>query len=333
MPADLNDTDHDRDADVEGEPSAEVDPGRTSTAEADRSSEREHAASEFGDGSLLVVGAGTVGRWIASVLDVADTAFCDTDFDTAVEAAEAVGGRAVERDTNERFDLVGIAVPISVAEEAIATHAPKARHGVFDVTGTMGEPVTAMAEHAPAVERVSLHPLFAPERAPGRVAMVIDGVVNEGADDTDIHDQDDGKERDGSEHEHDRGDGGGGGRVAAAIEGALRAAGNEPFATTATEHDRAMETVQARAHAAVLAFSLAAEPIDERFHTPVSESLAAVAAQVTDGSPRTYAEIQATFDGAADIAAAADRIVEADSEGFRRLYREAKANEANGEEG
>jgi prephenate dehydrogenase len=42
-----------------------------------------------------------------------------------------------------------------------------------------------------------------------------------------------------------------------------------------------------------------------------------------------YADIQESFDGADDIAAAAERIAAADGEAFERLYREA-GNEAGG---
>ena len=276
--------------------------------------------------SLLVVGAGTVGRWIADVLDVADTAFCDTDSATARTAADATGGRVVDIDSEERFDVVAIAVPISVATEAIAAHAPKADRAVFDVTGTMREPLAAMAEHAPDVECVSLHPLFAPERAPGTVAMVAEN----GNDVSDGNGGDDGRSADegnGVETDGDREGENGNESVAAGIEAALRAANNEPFVTTAEEHDRAMVTVQARTHAAVLAFSLAAEPVDERFHTPVSGALSEIVARITDGTPRTYAEIQAVFGGSDDVAAAAAHLAEADSEEFERLYREASAGE------
>jgi len=277
-------------------------------------------SDRFGDRSLLVVGAGPVGRWIAGVLGAGDTAFCDVDPDVARTAADAVGGRVVEPDSAERFDLVALAVPISVVEDAITTHAPKAHEGLFDVTGTMGEPVAAMATHAPEIERVSLHPLFAPERAPGRVAMVTEEPSGDEEDGTGIDADRTGRDDSGDSDP---------GSVAAAIAAALRATGNEPFETTPSEHDRAMETVQARAHAAVLAYSLAAEPVDERFHTPVSEALTEVAARVTDGEARTYTEIQGAFEGSDAVAAIARKIADADGDEFRRLYCEARArNEA-----
>jgi prephenate dehydrogenase len=291
---DGSDVDADSDRGPTGDPDADSDP------DPDPSAMNRAAGGRVGiNGSLLVVGAGTVGRWIARVLDAEDTAFRDTDPEAARTAADSVGGRVVGIDSEERFDVVGIAVPIPAATEAIATHAPRADRAIFDATGTMHEPVAAMAEHAPDVERVSLHPLFAPERAPGNVAVVASGDAGLTS-----------AER-------------GGESVAAGIDAALRAAGNEPFVTTPEKHDQAMETVQARAHVAVLAFALAAEPIDERFHTPVSRALSAVAARVADGSPTTYAEIQTAFEGSEDVAAAAARLAEASDEEFEALYREA----------
>jgi prephenate dehydrogenase len=47
--------------------------------------------------------------------------------------------------------------------------------------------------------------------------------------------------------------------------------------------------------------------------------------EVTGGTPRVYADIQKAFDGAEDVAAAAERIADADAETCERLYREAGA--------
>ena len=102
------------------------------------------------------------------------------------------------------------------------------------------------------------------------------------------------------------------------------AAENTLFETTPDEHDRAMNTVQARAHAAVVAYALAAEDVPEKFETPITGPLDALAEQVLSGSPQVYAEIQDTFDGAAAVAAAAERIAAADREEFEALYREAR---------
>jgi prephenate dehydrogenase len=146
-----------------------------------------------------------------------------------------------------------------------------------------------MREHVPDCERASLHPLFAPANEPGNVPLVVDE----------------------------------GGPVVDTVRETLTASGNDCFETTPEEHDEAMETVQARTHAAVLAYGLAAEAVDERFHTPISAELDDLAGQVTDGEPRVYADIQAAFDGADDVAEAARRIAEADAEVFERLYAEA----------
>ncbi|WP_135819995.1 prephenate dehydrogenase/arogenate dehydrogenase family protein [Halostella litorea] len=233
----------------------------------------------------LVVGAGAMGRWFARTVD-GDVAFADADPDAADAAATAVGGRSVPLDADGRFDAVCVAVPISAGEAAIAEHAPKATRAVLDVTGVMAGSVAAMAEHAPDAERASLHPMFAPERAPGRVAVVRDAA----------------------------------GPVTDAVLDDVRAAGNEVYETTPTEHDAAMETVQAGAHAAVLAFALAADDVPEGLRTPVYDGLADLASQVTGNEPRVYAEIQETFDGAEAVADAARRIADADAEAFAALY-------------
>ncbi len=175
------------------------------------------------------------------------------------------------------------------ASAAVAEYAPRAERALVDVTGAMAAPLAAMREHAPDLERLSLHPLFAPERAPGRVAAVPDAP----------------------------------GDRTAAVRAALEGAGNRVFETTAAAHDRAMETVQATAHAAVLAFALAAEPVPAAFATPVFDALVEAAAAVTGGDARVYADVQETFDGAEAVADAARRVADADREAFDRLYREA----------
>jgi len=252
----------------------------------------------------LVVGAGTMGRWLGGCLaDGTDwgVAFADRDPAVAEAAAGTVGARTADLDGNERFDLVCIAVPISATEAAIAEHAPRAREAILDVSGVMVGPVRAMAEHAPDRERASLHPLFAPSSEPGNLAVVV------GAD----------------------------GPMLERVRETLADRGNDLFETTPEEHDEAMRTVQARAHAAILAYALAAEDVPERFHTPVSAKLEAVAEQVTGNEPSVYAEIQDAFPGAADVAEAARRIADADPAAFERLYREAAdaAERSGGGEG
>jgi prephenate dehydrogenase len=243
---------------------------------------------------LLVVGAGEMGRWFGEVvlaeLGDAEIAFADADPEVAEEAARGINARAVSLSTEERFDAGCVAVPISVAGEVIADHAEKAERALVDVTGQMADPVTAMADVAPDRERVSLHPLFAAANAPGNVAVVADES----------------------------------GPVTDRILDALRGAGNDLVETTPKEHDDAMATVQAGAHAAVLAFALAAENVPEGLTTPVYEDLSAVAEQVTGNTPAVYAEIQDAFDGAEEVAAAAARLADADSEAFEELYREAE---------
>jgi len=253
---------------------------------------------------LLVVGAGAVGRWFAGVvaddgeLGEVDLAFADVEASAAGMAARTVGGRAVGLDgegraddwsDDEQFDAVVVAVPLPATAKAIATHADRAERAVLDLSGAMAAPVAAMAEHAPDRERVSLHPLFAPENAPGRVAVV---AANPGP-------------------------------VTDGLRSSLAAAGNELFETTPEAHDRAMETVQAKAHAALLAFALAADAVDPSFGTPVYDRLVDLVAEVTGGEPRVYGDIQATFDGADAVAEAAREIAAADPGTVERLFRDA----------
>ena len=238
--------------------------------------------------NLLVVGAGEMGRWVGRTLD-ADVAFADVDPETAREAASALDARAVALDADGTFDAVCFAVPMSVVEDAVAEHAGRADRAVFDVTGSMRGPLAALRDHAPDRERASLHPLFAPDAAPGNVAVVrdapgptVDAVLEDVAD-----------------------------------------AGNELVETTPDEHDDAMAAVQAGAHAAILAYATQAADVPERFGTPVSRGLDELASRVLDGDPDLYAEIQATFDGAEAIARAANGIARADRGEFADLYREA----------
>jgi prephenate dehydrogenase len=237
---------------------------------------------------LLVVGAGSMGRWLARSVD-AEVTFADADGAVAHEAAAAMGADYVPTDTEETFEAVCLAVPMSVVEAAAGDYAPLAERALLDVSGEMAGPVAAMREHAPDLERASLHPLFAPANAPGNVALVAD-------------------ER---------------GPVVDSLLDDLAVAGNDVFETTPTEHDEAMETVQAGAHTAVLAYALAAADVREEFHTPVSTALDDLVETVTDGTPRVYREIQETFDGAEDVAAAARRVADAEGEAFDALYAEA----------
>jgi prephenate dehydrogenase len=247
---------------------------------------------------LLVVGAGRMGRWLGRVCRAkadATLAFADRETTAAERAAETVGGRvaplAPDADPME-YDAVCLAVPIPVAVEAVQTHAGRGR-AVVDVVGVMEPVVRTARETVPNAERLSLHPLFAPENAPGRVAAVVD----------------------------DRGP------TTDRVRNALVAAGNEVFETTPAVHDRAMKTVQAKTHAAVLAFALSAEPVPEEFSTPVFEALTDAVETVTDNDPRVYADVQVAFDGAEDVAVAARRVADAaddaDDTAFADLYRRA----------
>ncbi|WP_440769338.1 prephenate dehydrogenase/arogenate dehydrogenase family protein [Natronorubrum sp. DTA28] len=239
---------------------------------------------------VLIVGAGAMGTWFGRATDATVT-FADVDADAAAAAAERVGGDAetTALEGPDSYDVVCLAVPMTHVVDAIADHAHRAERAILDVSGVMGPPLETMAEHAPELERASLHPLFAPERAPGSIAVVRDesGPTIEGLLET------------------------------------LDAGGNDLIETTATEHDDAMETVQATTHAAVLSFALAADSVPDGFETPIYEGLRTLTEQFTEGTPRVYADIQQTFDGADAVADAAATVADADAEELESLYREA----------
>ena len=245
---------------------------------------------------LLVVGAGEMGRWVADTLTAdaspadATVTFADRDREVALDAARSRHADVVAPDTDATFDAVCLAIPMSAVPAAAADYADNATSAIFDVSGEMTEAVAALREHAPDCERASYHPLFAPPRVPGNVAAVVD------AD----------------------------GPVISAVSGAIEAGGNDVFETTPAEHDEAMETVQAGAHAAVLAWRLAGDDVREEFHTPVSAAIDEVADTVTEGSPEVYAEIQRAFGGADAVADSAREIADADSEAFTALYETAR---------
>lgn len=245
--------------------------------------------------TLCIVGAGAMGRWFAETVTPAldaDLAFADTDGAAARAAAAAFDDAEAlvgVPESDRTFDTVCLAVPIPAVEAAVADWAPHADSAMLDLSGVMAGPVAAMREHLPDRERASLHPLFAPPRAPGNVALVADAV----------------------------------GPTLSPILDALRNAEYDLFETTPEEHDEAMTTVQAKSHAAVLAWALAGDDVRDEFHTPVSAGLEEIAETVTKGDSRVYADIQDQFGGAEAVAEAAREVADADREAFAELYERA----------
>lgn len=241
----------------------------------------------------LVVGAGAVGRWFADCTPD-DVAFVDVDEAAAEAAAERAHrtqgrtARAVPIDTEESFGLVCIAVPLPETTTAIERYAPRAQTAVIDLTGQMVAPLQTMASVAPARERASFHPLFAPRHAPGRVALaqVAPGPAT------------------------DR------------VTRWLAEAGNEMVSVEPETHDQAMRTIQGRTHAALLAFGLAADPVPAELATPVYTDLSELLERIVDGEARVYSDIQETFGGADAIADAATNIEAMNSEDFATLFEE-----------
>ncbi|MEF8771533.1 prephenate dehydrogenase/arogenate dehydrogenase family protein [Halodesulfurarchaeum sp.] len=237
----------------------------------------------------LIVGSGAVGRWVGARFD-GSVSFADADRETAESAAaEVAGGSVADLEGTEAYDVVAIAVPIRVTPTVIRAQASRAEGAIVDFTGSMTEPLAVMEETASAVERVSFHPLFAPEHAPGRIAKSV----------------------------------GKGGPIVDEITRSFVEAGNTVVPVEPAVHDDAMGTVQGRVHAAVLAFGLAADPVPEKLGTPVYEELQALRERVTSGEPGVYADIQETFDGIEALQEAIDQLAQADRAEFEALYDDA----------
>lgn len=258
--------------------------------------EVERTAFALGVGTLpsmraLIVGAGTMGRWFADLTsDWFSLAVVDVDEEAAQDVGTALDIDVVAPDHTEAIDVLCTAVPLPATEAVLGTYAPHAEQAIIDLSGTMHGPLAAMQEHAPNCEHISLHPLFAPDNAPGNVPIV-------------------------AEHA---------GPVAAKLRRTLDEAGYVTFDTTPDEHDRAMETVQAKVHAAVLAYALSANPVDDRFHTPVSSAMDDLVQTMLSGNPRVYADIQNRFAGSADLAASVSRVADSDTDDFYELFAEAR---------
>ncbi len=240
---------------------------------------------------VAIIGAGSMGSWFAELVDGwLEPIIVDVNEQRAIELATHVGCDHATIGDLESVPVICTAVPIPATVDVLEQVAPISTTAVIDLSGTMTAPIATMREHSPSCERISIHALFAPDNEPGNVAAVIEepNVVWE------------------------------------TLRTRLESRDNRVFKTDARTHDQAMETVQAKVHAAIIAYALAADPVDDRFHTPISAELADLAEAVLSGSARVYADIQEAFDGADDLARAANDLAEADPDRFEALYREAR---------
>ncbi|QZA88589.1 prephenate dehydrogenase [Salinarchaeum sp. IM2453] len=244
----------------------------------------------------LIVGAGAMGRWFATHVPGSIT-FADIDQSAAHEAAATHDGEVLQQGTTEEqnYDLVCIAVPMSAVVETIETYGSYAQEAIVDITGVMELPLQSMEAVCPDIQRASFHPLFAPENAPGNIPTVIDRE----------------------------------GPIISTVIEWFESQGNTIIPTTAEEHDTAMESIQAAAHTAVIAYGLAVDDVPDGYGTPISNTLDELVTQVTTGNPDVYLEIQEMFDGADRVAEMAQQIATADRETFVKLYHEATPAESN----
>ncbi|PZH20037.1 prephenate dehydrogenase/arogenate dehydrogenase family protein [Streptomyces sp. NTH33] len=245
--------------------------------------------------AVVVGGAGAVGRLFAGRL-LASSAEV-TVIDTAA-SCDVPGARYVRGDITApgfrvgaevgHADLVVLALPETAALSAVPEVARELRpDAVLVDTLSVKQPITrAVRDAAPGVQAVGLNPMFAPslgfENRP--VAAV---VVHEGPRT---------------------------GEVLRLVE----EWGARVVRVGAQEHDRIAAAVQALPHAAVLGFGLALRALDvsaadvAAVAPPPANTLLALLARITSGTPEVYWDVQAANPGAEAARSALD-------EGLRRL--------------
>ncbi|UZE91970.1 MAG: prephenate dehydrogenase [Methanosarcinales archaeon] len=113
--------------------------------------------------TLIIGGAGEMGRWLARFLKRQDMDVAIADIDTHTpEIADELGVSVGDvRDVGD-FDIVLVSVPIDETEDVISRIAPKMRLGslLTDVTSVKKGPMEAMKKAPDGVEVIGMHPMF-----------------------------------------------------------------------------------------------------------------------------------------------------------------------------
>ncbi len=113
--------------------------------------------------TLIIGGAGEMGRWLARFLkrQDLDVAIADIDPHTP-EIADELGVSVGDVRDVGNFDIVLVSVPIDETEDVISRIAPKMRPGslLTDVTSVKKGPMEAMKKAPDGVEVIGMHPMF-----------------------------------------------------------------------------------------------------------------------------------------------------------------------------
>lgn len=222
--------------------------------------------------TLIVGGAGEMGRWLARFLKEQgmDVAIADIDSHTP-EIADELGVALGDVQKVGDFDIVLVSVPIDVTEEVISRIAPKMRPGslLTDVTSVKKGPIEAMKKAPKGVEIIGTHPMFSPivQDVKGQTVIL---VPVEGRDE----------------------------RWLPKIKTLFEDNGAHVEMLSAEEHDRIMAVVQGLTHFAYISTGATLDALNfdigksRRFMSPVYEIMIDFVGRLLAQNPHLYATIQ-----------------------------------------
>lgn len=221
---------------------------------------------------LVIGGAGSMGRWCASLFNEAGFDVCISSRRDAADAAREMSVCVSKPEEAGEFDVVVLSVPIDAIGESAAIVGPRMRRGslLMDLSSLKKAPVEAMLKHAPpGVEVIGAHPLFGPgSGGKGRTVALVP------------------TERSA--------------RWLPILTDVFRDAGLHVATVSAGEHDRKMAVVQALTHFMYVSWGRTMEQMGvdikalDELGTPVYGITKELAGRVLSSDPALYALIQSS---------------------------------------
>jgi prephenate dehydrogenase len=221
---------------------------------------------------LVVGGAGSMGRWCASIFNDAGFDVCISSRQDVSELARSMSVCVARPEEAGEFDIVVLSVPMDAIEKVASEIGPRMRRGslLMDLSSLKKAPVEAMLKYAPASsEVIGAHPLFGPG-AGGKGRTVVLVPTERSA------------------------------RWLPILTDVLADAGLQVATATAEEHDRRMAVAQALTHFMYVSWGRAMERLSvdikamDEFGTPVYEITKELAGRVLSNDPELYALIQSS---------------------------------------
>jgi len=222
--------------------------------------------------TLIVGGAGEMGRWFARFLKERgmDVAIADIDSHTPEIASELGVSVGDVQDAGD-FDIVLVSVPIDVTEEVISRIAPKMKPGslLTDVTSVKKGPMEAMKKAPDGVEVIGMHPMFG-HTVPDVKGQTVILVPVKGRDE----------------------------KWLPKIRTLFEDNGAHVEILSAEEHDRIMAVVQGLTHFAYISTGATLDALNfdigksRRFMSPVYEIMIDFVGRILAQNPHLYATIQ-----------------------------------------